>query len=104
MNRRVVRTREPIVEIPASLRKIALCEVLFKEYVLPNRALTELTLKKLREYIGMDLTDRISIAKQSNILLAEMDPRERCIPIVSGARYGTASYRHASSHSNFVVV
>lgn len=52
----------------------------------------------------MELPDRISIAKQSNLLLAEMDPRERCIPIVAGAPSGTASYRHASSHTNVVMV
>lgn len=103
IERRMVPTNTPAIEIPSHLRKAALCEALFPEYTLPSRLLSRITLNKLSEVLQLSFESKMLVSRQARLLLNDMDPRERCLPLIPGTDPLLISVKHALVHSNYVI-
>lgn len=103
LERKIVRTKVPVVEIPRSLRSAAISEVLFKDYTIPSNLLTSLTLSTLKDLANLTLDSKIVLSKQANILLQAMDPGEKCLPVLPGTIPMHIEVKHALVHTNYVV-
>lgn len=84
LERKVVRTKILIVEIPRPLRSAAISEILFQYYTIPSNLITSLTLESLKDLANLTLDSKIILSKQANILLQAMDPGEKCLPVLPG--------------------
>lgn len=67
MERRLVRTRVPIIEIPKYLREDAIKEILFSDFTLPNKLLTKHTLDKVRTVVNERTTSKMLLSKQVRV-------------------------------------
>nr|AVR52573.1 PB2 [Photinus pyralis orthomyxo-like virus 2] len=103
LERRIVPTRDPIANVPKSLREHAVKQILFRDYTLPSYKVTTTTLESLRDFMNMSLSSKVALSKQIRVLLNELDPRERCLPVTSGMEAGFSPLKHALTHTNFVV-
>lgn len=103
IERKVVATSVPPIEIPSNLRKAALCETLFPDFTLPSKMLSQITIQKLSQVATLSFESRMLISRQARLLLNDMDPRERCLPLVPGTSPLLISVKHALVHSNYVI-
>lgn len=103
LERCVVPTRVTLVSVPRPLRNAAICETLFEEYTTPSRLLSSITMQKLQQKAELDLSSKLVLSKQANILLSAMDSNEKCLPIMPGTSHVLIEVKHAIVHNNYVI-
>nr|QMP82327.1 polymerase PB2 [Coleopteran orthomyxo-related virus OKIAV184] len=103
LERRMVKTRIPLLAIPKHLREDVIKEALFPEYTLPNRMLTNETLEKVKELINVSISSRMLLSRQIRIVLNSLDPSERVLPMLPNSSDDTVPLKHALCHTNYVI-
>nr|QMP82167.1 polymerase PB2 [Lepidopteran orthomyxo-related virus OKIAV178] len=104
LQRNLVRTNTPIVDIPLSLRNAAIKEVFFPEFSIPHPRLPSGVVEDLKREMNVILEDNMPLTKQLRILLNALDPRERYLPILPSSEERIIQIKHAVVHNNLVLV
>nr|QPL15313.1 polymerase PB2 [Hymenopteran orthomyxo-related virus OKIAV175] len=104
LERRRVSTRTPLIQIDPSIRDQAIMQVLMPDFVTPYQRVTNNDLKEIRDLSNLTLTGKMSLSSQIRILINQMDPRRRVLPVLAGSSEITASLKHALTHSNFLIL
>lgn len=103
IERRNVSTRRPIVNIEKKLREQLIKQALFPDLSLPNEIITQDMLSQVKELIEIGIDSKMTLASQIRILLTQMDPRIRYLPLIPGSPEITVGFKHAMYHSNFTL-
>lgn len=103
IQRQIVRTKHPIVDLPPNLRTAALKEVLFPDITLPDSRVGTQEIGSIKELFDVSMEDKVGLVRQIRVLLNAMDPRERYLPIQPNSGNKLIPIKHAMLHNNFVV-
>lgn len=104
LERRRVSTRIISINIDPSIKEQALMQELMPDYITPYKTVTESDLKEIRELSKLSIEGKMSLSTQIRILLNQMDPKRRVLPVLTGSSEITASLKHSLTHSNFVLI
>ncbi|CAG4969281.1 unnamed protein product [Colias eurytheme] len=103
LERKMVRTRNPVIEVPPSLREELIKEIMFPDLTIPSSRVTQSLIDKFKNLIHMKIETKMTLSRQMRILLNSMDPAERYIPMLPGLDNTLAPLKHSLCHNNFVL-
>lgn len=103
IQRQLVRTKQPVVDLPPNLRTAVLKEVLFPDITIPDSRVGTQEVEEVRETFNLNMEDKIGLIRQIRVLLNAMDPRERYLPILPNSGGKLIPLKHAMLHNNFVM-
>ncbi|CAB3222668.1 unnamed protein product [Arctia plantaginis] len=101
--RQIVRTKNPIIDIPPHLTTPALKEILFPEITLPDSRIGTQDIVGLKEMFGVGIEEKMSLVRQVRVLLNAMDTKEIYLPILPNSSNNLVPIKHAMLHYNFVL-
>jgi hypothetical protein len=103
VERRVVNTNDPIITADRRTREKLVETVLFPQLVVPYEEYPDYLKQQLVDLMGTTIGSHISLPSQIRILLNQLDPRARVLPIIPGTHEGHAELKHAIMGPNFVM-
>jgi len=103
IERRYVKTKTPLFEIPSSIQNSLIKETLFPDLTIPDKRITPNMKNDARELVTLALEGKLTLSSQIRILLSSLDPKVRCLPMIPGSSESTANMKHSLCHSNFVI-
>lgn len=89
MERRIVRTKNPVFEVHQSLREPLLREILFPETTMPSQRIAKADIKQMKEIMDLSFESKMTLSKQIRILINSMDSGERYLPVFPGSDQNT---------------
>lgn len=104
MERRIVKTKDPIFEMNPSLREPHIKEILFPEITMPSQKIAQSDIIQMKEIMELSFDGKIALLRQIRILINSLDIGERYLPVLPGSDQATVSLKHALNHTNFVLI
>nr|APG77881.1 polymerase PB2 [Hubei earwig virus 1] len=104
IERRLCKTRDPILNIEPSQRNPALAQVLMPDFVLPSLTVKPEYIDEIKSYISTDQLQGICLSGQIRSVLTQMDPAYRYLPMLPQSKESDGPLKHALMHSNFSII
>lgn len=103
IERKYVRTKAPIFEVPKSIQNSLIKESLFPHLTIPDYRITPKMRQDAKELIDLTLEGKMTLSSQIRILMTNLDPKVRCLPMIPGSAESVANMKHAICHTNMVL-
>nr|QPZ88430.1 putative polymerase PB2 [Soybean thrips quaranja-like virus 1] len=94
IERRRVPTRSVLLHVDPKLREQLVAQTLMPDHVIPYFTITRSMKDKMDSILKLKLIDKSSIGTQVRMLLNQMDPRVRTLPVLAGLNEHKARIKH----------
>lgn len=103
LERRRISTKNPLAKVDPTIREQVIMQTLMPDHTLPHSRVTKDDLTSIKGLADLSLPSKMSLSAQLRILLNQLDPKKRMLPVIPGCSDIIGPIKHALVHNNFVL-
>nr|QED21505.1 PB2 [Lestrade virus] len=103
VERKMIQTKEPLIAADKRTRETIIESIFFPDAVICYEHFPESLTKGVRELVKANVCSHMALASQMRVVLSQLDPRFKIIPVPSGFPDHIAGIKHAIMGANFTI-